>query len=73
MGQTQLAARETDINELVLRLELSHHDLPVRAVKSQPLLFWFHAGLGAAQYYRQDYRAKAYRAGDFHSVTENNP
>jgi hypothetical protein len=39
--QAQLVASETDIDELILCLELCHHRLPVRAAKAEPFLLSF--------------------------------
>src|SRR5262249_35029159 len=57
--QPQLAAGEAHIDELIFRqLELSHHRLPVRAAKAQPLLLRVDVGVRAAQYERKDYCGK---------------
>ena len=48
--QTQITARETDINELVLRFEPSHHGLSIRAAKAEPFLLGSMIRLGAAQH-----------------------
>jgi hypothetical protein len=66
--QAQLTTGETDVDEFIFwQLELSHHRLPVRAVKAQPFLVCFHFGLRATQYYRQENRGKAHCTGDIHA------
>jgi hypothetical protein len=61
MGQPQLEAGETEVDELVFwQVELSHHRLAVRATKAQPFLLCFHVGLRATQDCRQGYRSKTH-------------
>ena len=47
MRQAQLAAGETDVDELVFwQVELSHHRLPIGTTKAQPLLLCLPRWLG---------------------------
>jgi hypothetical protein len=62
--QAQLAAGETDIDELVVwQVKLSHHRLPIGTTKAQPLLLAFHVCLGTTQDCRQGYRRKRHFPG----------
>src|SRR4030095_2387676 len=62
--QVQLAAAETNVDKLVFwQMELSHHRLPIRTTKAQPLPLAFHVGLGTTQDCRQGYRRKRHFPG----------